>query len=66
MELSHKALPPSLQAVFPGGYSYILDTLSYSTLSRIVFSATVFINVTTEAGASKWIQDLEEHTDTTF
>jgi len=64
--MKYNQLPPSLQAIFPDGYSYVFHAFSYSSPSKMAFSATCFVNVRTEKGATEWIQNLEEHTAITF
>ena len=68
-EYTSKQLPPLLAAVLPKGYTYIFKSLNYtqnSSTNDLAFSATIFINATSEEGATKWIQDLEGYTATTY
>ena len=64
---TNEQLPPPIAAVLPSGYSYMFKTFQYIDNSTdLAFSATIFINITSEEGATKWIQDLEDYTATTY
>ena len=66
-EYTGKQLPPLLSSVLPKGYTYIFQRLNYTQNSNnLAFSATIFINTASEAGATEWIKDLEAYTATTY
>ena len=65
--LNIQPLPPLLAAVLPKGYSYLFKTLHYiKNPTDLAFSATIYINIMSEEGATKWIKDLEGYTATTY
>jgi len=71
--LQWQKLPEPMQSVVPPNYTYILD--DYRELEREKaflgapdsnFHAIVRVNVTSSSGASKWIDDVMEHSKQTY
>lgn len=65
----HDQLPPSLATVLPDGYSYIFHTFNHtdnSTSSNPAFTATWYINNSSESAPCQWIKKLQEYTATTY
>ena len=71
--LQWQKLPEPMQSVVPPNYTYILD--DYRELEREKaflgapdsnFHAIVRVNVASSSGASKWIDDVMEHSKQTY
>ena len=65
--LEHYQLPPHISDVLPDQYTYIFT--QYQSLSldnTCAFTATIYVDTTSESEATKWIVDLENYTATTF
>ena len=70
--VGNKTLPTQLQQVLPLGYSYLISEFEVLPNEKFCgapessFSTRLYVNVSNEADAQKWLNDLQTQTRTTY